>query len=74
VGLKNILTTGDIPAMPHHIHDGDNVGKYARQSKWKFMYGKWYKLFRKCWFWQRRNLVGWCIWWGMRAKKFRIWM
>jgi len=46
--------------MLHHIEDGDiaaGTSCYARQSKWKFMYGKWYESFRMCWFWQTRNLV-----------------
>jgi len=25
--------------------------------------------FRKCWVWQRRNFVGWWIWWVLRARK-----
>jgi len=28
-------------------------------AKVELMYRKWYKSFRKCWFWQRRNFVGW---------------
>jgi len=41
--LTSILTTEGIPSMPHHIEDGDiaaGTSCYARQSKWKFMYGK----------------------------------
>jgi len=38
------------------------------------MYKKWGKSFRKCWVWQRRKFVGWCwcIWWVLRARKFKI--
>jgi len=61
--------------MPHHFEDGDNiVGRQPSHVKPDSQSGSLCTesdmSFRKCWFWQRRNLVGWCIWWGMRARLF----
>jgi len=47
--------------QPGHVTPDSQSGVLSRGSDIN-------KSFQKCCFWQRRNLVGWFISWGMRAR------
>jgi len=61
VRFTSILTTEDIPSMPHHIATMQGASLVMpRQTVKVEVYIREviaYKPFPRCWFWQRRNLV-----------------
>ena len=76
--LTSILTTEGIPSMPHHIEDGDNVAAslvLLRQTVNLEVYVREViQVVSTVLILTIKELRQMCIWWGMRARKFKIWM